>query len=436
MKDGSTFFNALKLGKRRAGPPQGAGPPLAGPQGEIPPSVPPPPVPPPLATRQDATPPIATPPGAGTEAFARLGLAPHVLAAIAEMGYTVPTPIQEEAIPVMLSGGDLVAQAQTGTGKTLVFGATLAQFVDPTLEETQVIVLTPTRELANQVTGVVRTVTEQRPVRVVSLFGGHKLQADFDALRRPPHVVVGTPGRVADHLERRTLNLSRVRLAVLDEADQMLDIGFAPAIDHILSYTPRKRQTALFSATMPPFIRRMIRRHMRDPRWIQITPEKATVEAIEQVYYEVSDRDKVAGLMELIKGADRMLIFRRTQRGVDDLARALERRGVRAFAIHGGLEQGKREQVLKAFREGTVPILIATNVASRGLDIDDVSHVVNYDLPQNLEEYVHRIGRTGRAGKAGIAVSFVGEWELEEFDVIHARFGDVLKQRRLALYGG
>ncbi|MSQ61981.1 MAG: DEAD/DEAH box helicase [Dehalococcoidia bacterium] len=431
MKDIPIFSNALKFGKRRAetpqagpsqdGTPQVATPPVAAPQG---------------VTPQVATPQAGTPPGAALEAFARLGLAPHVLAAIAEMGYTVPTPIQEEAIPVMLSGSDLVGQAQTGTGKTLVFGATLAQLVDPTLEETQVIVLTPTRELANQVTGVVRAATEQRPVRVVSLFGGHKLQADFDALRRPPHVVVGTPGRVADHLERRTLDLSKVRLAVLDEADQMLDIGFAPAIDHILSYTPRRRQTALFSATMPPFIRRMIRRHMRDPRWIQIAPEEATVDAIEQVYYEVSDRDKVAGLMELIKGADRMLVFRRTQRGVDDLARALERRGVRAFGIHGGLEQGRREQVLQAFRNGSVPILIATNVASRGLDIDDVSHVVNYDLPQNLEEYIHRIGRTGRAGKTGIAVSFVGEWELGEFDVIHARFGDALKQKRLALYGG
>ena len=421
MKNGPTFFNVLKLGKRRTGTP-----PVATPQGATPP----------VATPQGATPPIATPQGVGTEAFARLGLAPHVLAAIAEMGYTVPTPIQEEAIPVMLSGGDLVAQAQTGTGKTLVFGATLAQFVDPTLEETQVIVLTPTRELANQVTGVVRTVTEQRPVRVVSLFGGHKLQADFDALRQAPHVVVGTPGRVADHLERRTLNLGKVRLVVLDEADQMLDIGFAPAIDHILSYTPRRRQTALFSATMPPYIRRMIRRHMRDPRWIQITPEAETVDAIEQVYYEVSDRDKLEGMLELLKGSDRMLVFRRTQRGVDNLAQALERRGVRAFAIHGGLEQGRREQVLQAFRDGTVRVLIATNVASRGLDIDDVSHVLNYDLPQNLEEYVHRIGRTGRAGKTGIAVSFVGEWELGEFDAIHARFGDALTRKRLAIYGG
>lgn len=338
----------------------------------------------------------------------------------------------------MLAGRDLVGQAQTGTGKTLVFGVAIAQGIDPTIDQTQALVLAPTRELASQVMGVLRTLADARRIRTVALVGGHKIQGDLDALRRPPHVVVGTPGRIADHIERRTLSLNGIRIAVLDEADQMLDIGFAPAIDRILSYTPRERQTALFSATMPPFIRRMIRRHLRDPQWVQIAPEEPTVDAIEQIYFEVSERDKLAGLQELLRddNVGRVLVFRRTQAGVDRLHDQLQRRGVRASAIHGGLEQNKREKVLAAFRSGEAPVLIATNVASRGLDIDDVTHVVNYDLPQNVEEYVHRIGRTGRAGRAGVAVSFVGEWELNEFSELQAKFGDSLRPRRLALYGG
>ncbi len=354
------------------------------------------------------------------------------------MGYTDPTPIQKQAIPVMLAGADLVGQAQTGTGKTLVFGVAIAQGIDPAVEATQAIVLTPTRELANQVTGVVLACGRPSRLRTIALFGGHKIQRDFDALRRPPHIVVGTPGRVLDHLERGTLKLDSVRIAVLDEADQMLDIGFAPAIDRILSYTPRSRQTALFSATMPPFIQRMIRRHLREPQSVQIAPDEPTVDAIEQIYYEVSDRDKLAGLCELLRseGVKRTLVFRRTQMGVDRLQAALRRKGIAASAIHGGLDQNKRERVLETFRSGEAPVLIATNVASRGLDIDDVSHVVNYDLPQNVEEYVHRIGRTGRAGRTGVAVSFVGEWELNEMAELQAKFGDSLQGRRLALYGG
>ena len=374
----------------------------------------------------------------GPESFARLGIAPEVLGAIDHLGYTEPTPIQQQAIPIMLSGRDLVGQAQTGTGKTLVFGVAIAQGIDQNVERTQALVLAPTRELAKQVTGMLLSCAQPRGLRIVSLVGGHKMQTDFDALRRPPHIVVGTPGRVADHLERRTLTLDGVRIAVLDEADQMLDIGFAPAIERILAYTPSSRQTALFSATMPPFIRRMIRRHMREPQWVQIAPEELTVEAIEQIYYEVSERDKLSGLCELLTsdGMRRTLVFRRTQIGVDRLQQGLHRRGIQASAIHGGMEQSKREKVLAAFRSGEAPVLIATNVASRGLDIEDVTHVVNYDMPQNVEEYIHRIGRTGRAGRAGVAVSFVGEWELNEFTELQARFGDSLQARRLALYGG
>ncbi|HWO94467.1 MAG TPA: DEAD/DEAH box helicase [Dehalococcoidia bacterium] len=369
-------------------------------------------------------------------AFAELGIDEKVLRAIARMGYVTPTPIQHDAIPIVLRGRDLVGQAQTGTGKTLVFAVAIAQAVDATVDETQAIVLTPTRELTQQVAETVRLLAAARGARTVTLYGGHKMGPDFDALRTPPQVVVGTPGRVADHLERGTLRLGAVRIAVLDEADQMLDIGFAPAIDRILSFTPKERQTALFSATLPPFIRRMIRRHLREPEWVRIEPERRTVDEIEQVYFEVSERDKLEGLIELLADADlrRVLIFRRTQRGVDDLARRLERRGVVAAAIHGGLEQSKRERVLAEFRAGRVRALIATNVASRGLDIDDVTHVINYDMPQNLEEYIHRIGRTGRAGRTGLAISFVGEWELAEFEEIAKAFGDKLQRRVLRLY--
>ncbi|HEY8491985.1 MAG TPA: DEAD/DEAH box helicase [Dehalococcoidia bacterium] len=369
-------------------------------------------------------------------AFLSLGVNETTCRALGAMGYSTPTPIQEEAIPILLSGRDLVGQAQTGTGKTAAFGVPIVERVDPSVEAVQALVLVPTRELAMQVAAHLELMAAGSGLQVLRLFGGRPLAGDFEALRRVHHVVVGTPGRVIDHLRRRTLSLDAVRFAVLDEADEMLDIGFADDMETILRRTPASRQTALFSATIPPFILRMIRRYLQDPVWVQIQPEEPTVPAIEQVYYEVSERDKLAGLLEILQEHDvrRALIFRRTQIGVDKLAARLQELGESVQALHGGMRQSQRDRVMQEFRAGRVRLVVATNVAARGLDISDISHVINYDLPDNLEEYVHRIGRTGRAGKRGTAFTFVGEWDLDAFEAFRERFGDALRREVLKLY--
>jgi ATP-dependent RNA helicase DeaD len=277
-----------------------------------------------------------------------------------------------------------------------------------------------------------------RGLNVVALIGGRRIKDDLNALAGSPQVVVGTPGRVIDHLRRGTLRLAGVRVVVLDEADEMLDIGFADDIETILRRTPRSRQTALFSATMPPFIRRMINRYLIEPVRVSIDPEEVTVASVEQVYYEVSERDKLFGLRELLatNGMDRVLAFRRTQIGVDRLAHTAVDTA-RGNAVADELfRQPERERVMAAFRKGDLRVLIATNVAARGLDIPDVTHVVNFDLPQNTEEYVHRIGRTARAGRAGTAITFVGEWDLDGLEVLKRFIGANLRRGLLALYGG
>jgi ATP-dependent RNA helicase DeaD len=352
------------------------------------------------------------------------------------MGYETPTPIQEAAIPAMLEGRDVVGQAQTGTGKTAAFGIPLVEWLDPTLLAVQAIVLVPTRELANQVARELTRICAGSGLAVAAVYGGARMGPQLEALAKGAQIVVGTPGRIQDHMHRRSLRLDAVRIAVLDEADEMLDIGFAEDMERILRHTPKERQTALFSATMPPFIRRMIARYMRKPVTISVQSEFATVDAIEQIYYEVSERDKVDALTELLEGHDlnRVLVFRRTQIGVDRLAEALERRGIAALPIHGGLRQRERDRVMQAFRSGSLRVLVATNVAARGLDIKDVSHVVNYDFPQSTEEYIHRIGRTGRAGRAGTAITFVSEWDYDDFEIMCAELGDAPARGVLALY--
>jgi len=352
------------------------------------------------------------------------------------MGFEEPTPIQRQAIPPMLEQRDVVGQAQTGTGKTAAFGIPIAEWLDPRVPEVQAIVLVPTRELANQVAAEVTQICAGSGLRVVAIYGGARMGPQLDALARGAQIVVGTPGRIQDHMQRGTLRLEAVRIAVLDEADEMLDIGFADDMERILRRTPRERQTALFSATMPPFIRRMIARYMRNPVKISIQPESQTVDTIDQVYYEVSERDKADGLVELLQSHDlsRVLVFRRTQIGVDRLAETLARRGVAAMPIHGGMRQNERDRVMRAFRSGELRVLVATNVAARGLDINDVSHVVNFDFPQSTEEYIHRIGRTGRAGKDGTAVTFVSEWDFHDFEQMCAELGTVPRREVLGLY--
>ena len=373
------------------------------------------------------------------EAFRYLGLSEPTLAALAGMGWERPTPIQDEAIPPLMTGRDVVGRARTGTGKTAAFGLPLVEQLDPAQPHVQAIVLVPTRELAVQVTAELTRLGARSGLRTVAVYGGQKISTQLVALARGAQIVVGTPGRVQDHMQRGTLRLDRVRVAVLDEADEMLDIGFADDMERILRRTPRERQTALFSATLPPFIRRMIIRYMRDPVWVSVVdPDEApTVETVEQVAYEVSERDKVDAFVEIYNdmGDDpRILVFRRTQIGVDRLAAALHRRGGSVAGLHGGMRQSERDRVMAAFKAGDIDVLVATNVAARGLDIPDVTHVFNFDMPQSADEYIHRIGRTARAGKPGTAVTFVAEWDFQVWDEIVATVGVEPCKGKLRLY--
>ncbi|MCZ2108461.1 MAG: DEAD/DEAH box helicase [Dehalococcoidia bacterium] len=360
-----------------------------------------------------------------SDAFRRLGVDATGLDAIAALGYSDPTPIQAESLPILYDGEDLVGLAQTGTGKTIAFGLPLARSIDPAINETQAVVLVPTRELANQVRDVIEHLGKFYGFTTLGLIGGGRVKTDLAGLQRGAHVVVGTPGRVIDHMKRGTLSLAGIRFAVLDEADQMLDIGFARDIDYILRVTPKQRQTALFSATMPESIGRLVYRYMRKAQRVAIEPEQRTAENVEQFYCEVSERDKFYALRHLYETRDlgRSLIFRRTKIGVDRLTEQLQRVGMGVEAIHGDLRQSQRDRVMADFRSGKLEFLVATNVAARGLDIPDIEHVINYDVPQNAEEYIHRIGRTARAGKRGQAYTFVGEWELDDWQKIVEEVG-------------
>lgn len=361
-----------------------------------------------------------------SESFAKLGLDDTALNAIAALGYSEPTPIQKAALPRLLDGEDLIGLAQTGTGKTIAFGIPLARSIDPARNEVQAVVMVPTRELANQVKDVITHLGLFYGFTTQGLVGGSRVRSDLMALEKGCHVVVGTPGRVIDHLKRGTLRLEGVHFVVLDEADAMLDIGFARDIDYILRTVPKQRQTALFSATMPTSIARLTYRHMRKAETVQIEPERRTVASVRQLYCEVSEREKYMALRYIYEqyGLGRTLIFRNTKIGVDRLTDQLCAAGVQARAIHGDLRQGQRDRVMQDFRNGTLDFLVATNVAARGLDIPDIENVINYDVPQNAEEYIHRIGRTARAGKQGASYTFVGEWDLDFWDVIRREVGD------------
>ena len=365
-------------------------------------------------------------------AFHAAGVRGAGLRAIGDLGFEQPTPIQERSLPLLYEGRDVVGLAQTGTGKTLAFGEPLARSIDPGWNEVQGLVLVPTRELCDQVTEVIAHLGDYYGFTTIRLVGGKPINRDLEALDRGGHVIVGTPGRVIDHLRRRTLSLKQARFVVLDEADEMLDIGFAKDIDQILRQVPLDRQTALFSATMPMSISRLVWRYMRDSERVEASPAQLQpVETVRQLYCEVASRDKFHALEHLHDTMDlgRSLIFRRTKIGVDRLTEGLRRDGIQARAIHGDLRQGERDRVMRDFRSGKLEWLVATNVAARGLDIPDIAHVVNYDVPQNAEEYIHRVGRTARAGKEGSAVTFVGEWELGEWEAIIERVGEDALER-------
>ncbi len=349
------------------------------------------------------------------DGFAALGVPEPLLTTLAALGYEEPTPIQREAIPLLLDGRDLLAEAPTGTGKTAAFALpVLARLDTGRTGRTRAValVVVPTRELAMQVAEAFHSYGKALGLRVVPIYGGQPIHQQLRGLDRGVDVVVATPGRAVDHLKRGTLDLEEVRVVILDEADEMLDMGFAEDLDAILAATPAERQTVLFSATISPTITKIAKRHLRDPARVRVHAERGTrdgVALVRQTAYVVRRPDKLPALCRILDVEDptSALVFARTRGEVDDLAEALSGRGHDAAALHGGLAQEARDRIMGRFRDGSLDVLVATDVAARGLDIDHVSHVVNYDVPSDPDQYVHRIGRTGRAGREGVAITLV-----------------------------
>jgi ATP-dependent RNA helicase DeaD len=348
--------------------------------------------------------------------FKDLGLSPAIQQALDELGYVEPSPIQEEAIPELLSGHDVIGQAQTGTGKTAAFGLPLLQYLEPDNGEVQAIVLTPTRELCIQVTQALRAYAEHLDIEIVAVFGGAPIRSQQSQLRSGAHVVVATVGRMMDLMSRRSLVLTSARYVVLDEADEMLDLGFIEDVEKILRMCPSGRQTALFSATMPPPIKKLAEGYMYDPVTVRITPKTLTVDAIAQAFVVVPAREKTARLIELLKTEEpeQAIIFCRTKIGASRLEKTLKDKGLDVKALHGDMSQGSRDGVMIAFKDHRVKLLVATDIAARGLDVEHVTHVINFDVPNSSESYVHRIGRTGRVGRTGRAITFVTPEERDE----------------------
>jgi ATP-dependent RNA helicase DeaD len=356
-----------------------------------------------------------------TTDFSSLNLRDEIMQAINELGYAEPTPIQSGMIPLMLTGADVIGQAQTGTGKTAAFALPILQNFKPQ-QHPQALVLAPTRELALQVADSMVVYGKYLRARVLAVYGGQPYSPQINSLKRGVDIVVGTPGRLNDLLERGVLNLSEIKTVVLDEADEMLNMGFIEEVEKILSMTPPERQTSLFSATMPTRIRKLADGFMREPQSVVIKKSTLTVAAIEQRYYLVHENDKTNALTRLfeIEPIHSALIFARTRAETATLANELVVRGIPAEAIHGDLDQNARERVLGRFRANQLKVLVATDVAARGLDIDDISHVFNYHLPDDAEVYIHRIGRTGRAGKTGIAITLLAPREKRRMREVEA----------------
>lgn len=352
--------------------------------------------------------------------FEELGLSPASLQAISKLGFEEPTPIQSKAIPVALAGGDVIGQAPTGTGKTAAFGLPIIERIVPGEDHIQGLVVVPTRELAIQVAEELNKIGEYKRVRSLPIYGGQDMMRQIKLLKNRPHVVVGTPGRLMDHMRRRTIRLQQISIVVLDEADEMLNMGFIDDIKFILGDIPESRQTLLFSASITKAVETISNQFMRQPTLIKATPRNITVPSTEQHYIELPDRKKFDVLCNLLDlhSPDGAIIFARTKKRVDEVHQALVRRGYSAGAIHGDLNQSQRNAVMNQFRAGTIEILVATDVAARGLDIEGVSHVYNFDIPQDPESYVHRIGRTGRAGRKGVAFTFITHRELDQLRII------------------
>jgi ATP-dependent RNA helicase DeaD len=371
-------------------------------------------------------------PESRTPSFADLELSPELQKAIKDMGFEEPTPIQSLAIPPVREGKDVIGQAYTGTGKTAAFGIPALERIDPTDRRVQSIILCPTRELAIQVSEELRKLSAyMKGIRVIPIYGGQPIERQITALRQGVHIVIGTPGRVMDHMRRRTLSLAAVNLVVLDEADVMLDMGFRDDIETILRGIPRTRQIVLFSATMPPEILELAKRYQNDPQILKVVHRQLTVPFIDQVYFEVQERMKPELLSRLLdlNHLKSSLVFCNTKRRVDELVNIFQARGYSVEGLHGDMSQPQRERVLEKFRKGTIEILIATDVAARGIDVEGIEAVFNYDVPQDEEYYVHRIGRTGRAGRAGRAFTFVSGRDMQKMREIQRYTGARIIQR-------
>ncbi|WML40946.1 DEAD/DEAH box helicase [Neobacillus sp. OS1-2] len=353
--------------------------------------------------------------------FLSLGISETVVNQLRGYGVAKPTPIQEQAIPFVMNGNDIIAQAQTGTGKTFAFILPILEKIDKEAAYIQALIVTPTRELALQITAEIEKLLVDIPgVAVLAAYGGQDVDKQLKKLKRNPQIVVGTPGRLLDHIRRETVRLSEISFLVLDEADQMLHIGFLGEVEDIIRETPVTRQTMLFSATMPPEIRKLAAKHMRDPEYIQIEKTQGPADNVKQIAIYTTDRAKQGTLIDLIETHRPFLavIFCRTKRRVSKLYDALKAHGFPSDELHGDLSQAKREQVMKRFRDAEIQLLVATDVAARGLDVEGVTHVFNYDIPEDSESYIHRIGRTGRAGMTGLAITLYAAKDKSALEVI------------------
>ncbi|GAB6157552.1 DEAD/DEAH box helicase [Desulfotomaculum varum] len=368
-----------------------------------------------------------------TKLFGELIINKKIVDGLVEMGFEEPTPIQQLAIPHILAGHDVIGQAQTGTGKTAAFSIPLLEQIDFHKKVLQTLIITPTRELAIQVAEEIGKIGRFCRIKVLPIYGGQSIERQIRSLRQGVQVVVGTPGRLLDHLRRHTLKTDQVRLVILDEADEMLDMGFIEDIEEILKHIPAERQTLLFSATMPGEIVRLAQQYMKNPQYVTVSKSTLTAPQIDQVYYEVPEKHKLEALCRLLDTIDiaQGIVFCRTKRGVDELVAGLQARGYTAAALHGDLSQQQRNNVMRQFRSGEVELLVATDVAARGLDIEGVSHVINYDIPQDPEFYVHRIGRTGRAGRSGVAITIINPREYRQLRLIENITKTRIKRERL-----
>jgi ATP-dependent RNA helicase DeaD len=365
--------------------------------------------------------------------FTELGLSAEILKAVTDMGFEEATPIQSLSIPLLLKGKDVIGQAQTGTGKTAAFGIPILEAIDLKIRKPQAIILCPTRELAIQVAEELNSLSKHKKgISILPIYGGQPIERQFQGLRKGVHIVIGTPGRVIDHLERRTLQLDSVKMVVLDEADEMLDMGFREDIELILKNVPKERQTAFFSATMPKAFMDLTHRFQKSPQMVKIEHSKLTVPKIDQFYFEVKETSKLEILCRVldVNNLKLSLVFCNTKRKVDEVVGHLQARGYSSDGIHGDMNQGQRDRVMAKFRSGAIETLVATDVAARGIDVDNIEAVFNYDVPQDEEYYVHRIGRTGRAGKTGMAFTFVAGKEMYKLRDIQ-RYAKVVIQKNL-----